>query len=120
MYRPYLQINGELPKILWINLERTTPEKEMKNFSSFAENLVDGMIDHSFGNSGTGETWILPYLNIILMTNITPSVKNLTLDRWYILLTYRILGDELKQVSNVVMILTYLNIKMIRDPRTKK
>ena len=54
------------------------------------------------------------------MTNITPSVKNLTLDRWYILLTYRILGDELKQVSNVVMILTYLNIKMIRDPRTKK
>ena len=56
MYRPYLQTNGEPPKILWINLERTTPEKEMKNFSSFAENLVDGMIDHSFGNSGTGET----------------------------------------------------------------
>jgi len=68
----------------------------MKNFSSFAENLVDGMIDHNFGNLGTGKTLILTYLNIILMINIAPSVKNLTLDRWYILSTYLILDDESK------------------------
>lgn len=110
MYRSYLQTNGELPKILWINLGRTTYEKEMKNFSSFAEDLVDGMIEHNFGNSGTGKTLILPYLNIILTTNIPPNVKNLTLDRWHILSTYPILDDESKQVCDVVMIPTYLNI----------
>jgi len=53
-------MNGEPPKVLWINLGRTTSENEMKNFSSFVEDIVDGMIDHNFGNSGTGRTLILP------------------------------------------------------------
>lgn len=31
----------------------------MKNFSSFAKDLVYGMIDHNFGNSSTGRTLMI-------------------------------------------------------------
>lgn len=119
LYSSYLQMNGEAPKVLWINLERTTSENEMKNFSNFVEDISYGMIGHNFGNSGIGRTLILPSLNVILTMNIPPNVKNLTRDRWHILSTYPLIDGESKRVSDVVMIPTYLNIKIILHPRTE-
>lgn len=52
-----------------------------------------------------------------MTTNILPSEKNLTLDRWDILLTYSILDEESKRFSDVLIIPTYLNLKMILHPR---
>lgn len=91
----------------------------MKNFSSFVEDLVDGMIDHNFSNSSTGKTLVLPYLNVILTTNIPPSIKNLTLDRWHRLSPYPLLDYESKRIYDVVMIPTYLNVKMRFHSKTE-
>ena len=88
MYRSYLQTNGEPPKILWINLGRATSEKEIKNFSSFAKDLVDGMIDHNFGNSGTGRTLMIlsnfkkrKFLSFYLTVKLGKKTKGLLVDR---------------------------------------
>ena len=60
----------------------------MKNFPSLARDLVDGRIDHNFGNSGTGKTLMIlsnfkkrKFLSFYLTVKLGKKTKDLLVDR---------------------------------------
>ena len=74
--------NGEgYPKTIWINFGHTVEEGSLKAFSDFAEQILDGMLDDNFGNTGGNDLIRLPYLNVIVSANTPPNLKHLTGDR---------------------------------------
>lgn len=50
-------------KTIWSNFGRTVEEGSLKAFSDFAEQILDGMLDDNFGNTGTGDFVPLPYIS---------------------------------------------------------
>ena len=43
------------PRTIWINFRRTGEEGSLKAFSNFAKQILHGMLDDNFGNTGTGD-----------------------------------------------------------------
>ena len=70
------------PKTIWINFGQTAEERSLKAFSDFAEQILDGMLDDNFGNTGTGYFVPLPYVNLGVTANTPPNLNQLTSDRF--------------------------------------
>lgn len=45
-----------------------------------AEQVLDGMLDDNFGNTGTGDFVPLPYVNLVVTSNTPPNLNQLTGD----------------------------------------
>ena len=69
-------------KTIWINFGRTVEEGSLKAFSDFAEQILDGMLDDNFGNTGAGDFVPLPYVNLVVTANTPPNLNQLTSDRF--------------------------------------
>ena len=81
------------PKVIWINFGRTVTEADLKTFADFCEQLLDGMLDDNFGNSGGTDFFPLPYMNLIVTGNTPPNMKQLTSDRLKLLTFFPIYKD---------------------------
>lgn len=74
--------NGEgYPKTIWINFGHTVEEGSLKAFSDFAEQILDGMLDDNFGNTGGNDFVGLPYVNLLVTANTPPNLNQLTDNR---------------------------------------
>lgn len=108
---------GKYPRGIWINFGRTVREDVLKEFSGTAEDLVDGMLDHNFGNTGGADITFLPYMHIVVTANTPPNLKQLTDDRWCILSFYPIKEDG-KRVDSV-MVPVFVDIQVKIEPKTQ-
>lgn len=52
-------------------------EGSLKAFSDFAEQkqILYGMLDDNFGNTGTGDFVPLPYINLVVIANTSPNLN---------------------------------------------
>lgn len=78
------------PSFVWINFGRTVEETSLKAFSDFAEQIIDGMLDDNFGNTGGKDFIALPYMNVIVSANTPPNLHQLTGDRLKLLTLFPI------------------------------
>lgn len=81
------------PRTIWINFGRTVEEGSLRAFSDFAEQILDGMLDDNFANSGGKDFFALPYINLIVTGNTPPNMKQLTSDRLKLLTFFPIYKD---------------------------
>ena len=64
-----LEKNEGYPRFIWVNFGRTVEEGSLKAFADFAEQILDGMLDDNFGNTGSDGFVGLPYVNLIVTAN---------------------------------------------------
>ena len=79
--RTRLEKNEGYPRFIWVNFGRTVEKGSLKAFADFAEQILDGMLDDNFGNTGSADFVGLPYVNLIVTANTPPNLKHLTGDR---------------------------------------
>lgn len=85
-----LKKNLGYPKFVWLNFGRTVSENVLKTFSNLVEQLLDGMLDDNFGNTGGDDFLGLPYLNVFVTANTPPNLNQLTGDRLKLLALFPI------------------------------
>ena len=81
------------PRTIWINFGQTVEEGSLKAFSDFAEQILDGMLDDNFGNSGGTDFFPLPYINLIVTGDTPPNIKQRTGHRLKLLTFFLIYKD---------------------------
>ena len=97
--------NGKgYPKYIWINFGRTVSEDAIKAFNDFGEQILDGMLDDNFANTGDGDFIGLPYMNLIVTANTPPNLNSeqLTSDRLKLLTFFPIYKNN-KLVDNFLI-----------------
>lgn len=96
--------NGKgYPKTIWINFGRTVEEGSLKAFSDFAEQILDGMLDDNFGNTGTGDFVALPYVNLVVTANTPPNLNQLTGDRLKLMTLFPVKDGSGKMVDSFLL-----------------
>lgn len=101
------------PRFIWINFGRTLEEGALKAFSDFAEQILDGMLDDNFGNTGGSDFVGLPYVNLIVTANTPPNLKQLTGDRLKLLTLFPVYKDvETLELQDSFLIPIYVEIKV--------
>ena len=91
------------PKTIWINFGRTVEEGSLKAFSDFAEQILDGMLDDNFGNTGTGDFVPLPYVNLVVTANTPPNLNQLTGDRLKLMTLFPVKDESGKLVDSFLL-----------------
>ena len=91
------------PKTIWINFGRTVEEGSLKAFSDFAEQILDGMLDDNFGNTGTGDFVALPYVNLVVTANTPPNLNQLTGDRLKLMTLFPVKDESGKMVDSFLL-----------------
>lgn len=93
--------NGKgYPKPIWINFGRTVEEGSLKAFSDFAEQILDGMLDDNFGNTGTGDFVPLLYVNLVVTANTPPNLNQLTGDRLKLMILFPVKDESGKMLDS--------------------
>ena len=101
------------PRFIWINFGRTLEEGALKAFSDFAEQILDGMLDDNFGNTGGSDFVGLPYVNLIVTANTPPNLKQLTGDRLKLLTLFPVYKDvETLELEDSFLIPIYVEIRV--------
>ena len=101
------------PRFIWINFGRTLEEEALKAFSDFAEQILDGMLDDNFGNTGGSDFVGLPYVNLIVTANTPPNLKQLTGDRLKLLTLFPVYKDvETLELEDSFLIPIYVEIRV--------
>jgi len=101
------------PRFIWINFGRTIDENGLRTFADFGEQILDGMLDDNFGNTGTGDFVPLPYVNLIITANTPPNLNQLTSDRMKLMTLFPIYEDsDCKLVQDSILIPIYVEIKV--------
>jgi len=96
--------NGKgYPRTIWINFGRTVEEDSLKAFSDFAEQILDGMLDDNFGNTGTGDFIPLPYVNLVVTANTPPNLSQLTGDRLKLMTLFPVKDESGKMVDSYLL-----------------
>jgi len=106
------------PKFCWINFGRTVTESNLKTFADFGEQILDGMLDDNFGNTGGDDFIPLPYMNLFITANTPPNLKLLTGDRLK-LVTLVPIRDSNQNIIDTVLLPVYVEI-VVRVAKTSK
>jgi hypothetical protein len=116
----WLEEKGAFPRTTWVNFGRTVTEDGLTVFSEVSENLIDGMLDDNFGNTGNPEWMALPYMHIWVTANTPPNLDQLTGDRWKIFTNYPFYEDKHDKLpAEVVMLPARIETQMCVQPNTK-
>lgn len=108
-----LETNQGYPKFIWINFGRTVEENSLRAFADFAEQILDGMLDDNFGNTGGSDFVPLPYVNLIVTANTPPNLKHLTSDRLKLLTLFPIYKNiDIFELEDSILIPVYVEIKV--------
>ena len=99
------------PKTIWVNFGRTVEEGSLKAFSDFAEQILDGMLDDNFGNTGTGDFVPLPYVNLVVTANTPPNLNQLTSDRLRLMTLFPV-KDELDKMIDSFLLPVFVKISV--------
>ena len=65
------------PKFVWMNFGRTVSENVLKTFAIVGEQILDGMIDDNFGNTGGDDFLALPDVHLFVTANTPPNLNHL-------------------------------------------
>nr|ULD16035.1 hypothetical protein [Cylindrotheca closterium] len=87
------------PKTIWVNFGRPVEGGSLKAFSDFAEQILDGMLDDNFSNTGTGNFVPLSYVNLVLTGNTPPNLNQLTSDRLRLMTLFPVKGEGGKMID---------------------
>jgi len=105
-------VNGRgYPKFCWINFGRTVTESNLKTFADFGEQILDGMLDDNFGNTGGEDFTPLPYMNLFITANTPPNLKLLTGDRLKLVTLVPIRNIE-RNINDAVLLPVYVEINV--------
>lgn len=108
-----LEKNEGYPRFIWVNFGRTVEEGSLKAFANFAEQILDGMLDDNFGNTGSDDFVGLPYVNLIVTANTPPNLKHLTGDRIKLLTLFPIYKNiKTFELEDSILIPIYVEIKV--------
>lgn len=109
----WLKTRKGYPRYMWINFGRTTSEETLTQFSSVGEDIVDGMLDHNFGNTGGKDFTRLPYINLVVTANTVPNVKQLTGDRIKLMTLFPVYAEEKgHKLKEAYLVPVYVEIKV--------
>lgn len=109
--RGRLDRNEGYPNSIWLNFGRTVTENNLKTFADFGEQILDGMLDDNFGNTGNDDFEPLPYVNLIVTANTPPNLRQLTTDRIKLLTLFPIY-DENDELLDSLLIPIYVEIRV--------
>jgi len=99
------------PRTIWVNFGRTVEEGSLKSFSDFAEQILDGMLDDNFGNTGTGDFVPLPYVNLIVTANTPPNLNQLTGGRLKLMTLFPV-KNELGEMVDSFLLPVFVKISV--------
>ena len=104
------------PKTIWINFGRTVEEGSLKAFSDFAEQILDGMLDDNFGNTGTGDFVPLPYVNLVVTANTPPNLNQLTSDRLRLMTLFPVKDEEGKMIDSFLLpVFVKISVRILKS-----
>ena len=108
--------NGEgYPKTIWINFGRTVEEGSLKAFSDFAEQILDGMLDDNFGNTGENDFVGLPYVNLIVTANTPPNLNQLTDNRLKLMTLFPVRNKSGKMIDSFLLpVFIKISVRIIK------
>lgn len=110
--------NGQgYPRFIWINFGRTIDESGLRTFADFGEQVLDGMLDDNFGNTGGGDFTPLPYVNLIVTANTPPNLKQLTGDRIKLMTLFPVYSDVDRMIvedSLLIPIYVEIQVKLLK------
>ena len=116
------KINGRLesgkgyPKTIWVNFGRTVEEGSLKAFSDFAEQILDGMLDDNFGNTGTGDFVALPYVNLVVTANTPPNLNQLTGDRLKLMTLFPVKDESGKMIDSYLLpVFVKISVRILKS-----
>lgn len=105
-----LEDGNGYPRFIWINFGRTIDENNLRTFADFGEQVLDGMLDDNFGNTGYGDFMPLPYVNLIITANTPPNLKQMTVDRMKLLTLFPIFKDG--KIIDSILIPIFVEIRV--------
>lgn len=105
-----LEGNEGYPNYIWLNFGRTVTEQGLQMFSDFGEQIVDGMLDDNFANTGGKDFIPLPYLNLVVTANTPPNMHQLTGDRIKLMTFFPIYNS--KVIEDTLLIPVFVEIKV--------
>lgn len=104
------------PRTIWVNFGRTVEEGSLKAFSDFAEQILDGMIDDNFGNTGTGDFVPLPYVNLVVTANTPPNLNQLTGDRLKLMTLFPVKDESGKMVDSFLLpVFVKISVRILKS-----
>ena len=104
------------PKTIWINFGRTVEEGSLKAFSDFAEQILDGILDDNFGNTGTGDFVPLPYVNLVVTANTPPNLNQLTGDRLKLMTLFPVKDESGKMVDSFLLpVFVKISVRILKS-----
>ena len=98
------------PNFIWINFGRTVTEQGLQVFSDFGEQIVDGMLDDNFSNTGGKDFLPLPYINLVVTANTPPNMNQLTSDRIKLMTFFPIYDGG--NIKDTLLIPIFVEIKV--------
>ena len=109
--------NGKgYPRTIWINFGRTVEEGSLKAFSDFAEQILDGMLDDNFGNTGTGDFVPLPYVNLVVTANPPPNLNQLTGDRLKLMTLFPVRDESGKMIDSFLLpVFVKISVRILKS-----
>ena len=81
-------------------------------FSDFGEQIVDGMLDDNFANTGGKDFIPLPYINLVVTANTPPNMHQLTGDRIKLMTFFPIYNSNSKVIEDTLLIPVFVEIKV--------
>lgn len=104
------------PRTIWVNFGRTVEEGGLKAFSDFAEQILDGMLDDNFGNTGTGDFVPLPYVNLVVTANTPPNLNQLTGDRLKLMTLFPVKDESGKMVDSFLLpVFVKISVRILKS-----
>lgn len=104
------------PRTIWINFGRTVEEGALKAFSDLAEQILDGMLDDNFGNTGTGDFVPLPYVNLVVTANTPPNLNQLTGDRLKLMTLFPVKDESGKMVDSFLLpVFVKISVRILKS-----
>ena len=111
-----LEAGKGYPKTIWVNFGRTVEEGSLKAFSDFAEQILDGMLDDNFGNTGTGDFVALPYVNLVVTANTPPNLNQLTADRLKLMTLFPVKDESGKMVDSFLLpVFVKISVRILKS-----
>lgn len=91
-------------------------EGSLKAFSDFAEQILDGMLDDNFGNTGTGDFVPLPYLNLVVTANTPPNLNQLTGDRLKLMTLFPVKDESGRMVDSFLFpVFVKISVRILKS-----